>query len=82
MIQIKITDPKVTNRKKTITFKDVYIENGVLMDENGSVGDQLKPELPDGVEYFTFKLSFELPDEADDEGNDREPRGYDDLDLE
>lgn len=82
MIQIKITDPKITNRKKTITFKDVYIENGVLMDENGSVGDQLKPELPEGVEYFTFKLSFELPDEDDDDGNDGAHRGYDDLDLE
>ncbi len=82
MIQIKITDPKVTNRKKNITFKDVYInEDGVLMDENGSVGEQLKPELPEGVEYFTFKLSFELPDEADDD-NDGAPRGYDDLDLE
>lgn len=64
MVNVKVTDGKYTPRKKTIAVKDVFITNGKLTDDSGSdVLDEISRELPEDVKYFSFKLSFEIPDE-------------------
>lgn len=68
MIQVKETEKKVSAKKKIITVKDVRIdENGNFVDENGSVGTQILPEIPEGIETLTFKITFELADDEDSE---------------
>lgn len=64
MLQVRIAEGKYTPKKKNIVVKDVFIHNGTLTDDDGTdVLDELSKELPEGVEKFSFKLSFELPEE-------------------
>lgn len=64
MIQVKIAESKFTPKKKTITVKDVFIRNGMLTDDEGTdVLYEISEALPDGIERFSFKLSFEIPEE-------------------
>lgn len=64
MVNVKVTDGKYTPSKKTITVKDVFIADGKLTDDDGSdVLSEIAEALPDDVEYFSFRLSFEIPDE-------------------
>ena len=72
MINVKEVEPKTSAKKKVITIKDVHIdENGNFVDENGSVGQQILPEIPDGCGVFTFKITFALSE--DDEAIEEEP---------
>ena len=71
MIKVKDSEKKVVNGKRTISFDNVTISSdGCLIDENGLIGLQLKPELPPNVDTFKFKIQFELPDNSDDEDAD------------
>lgn len=66
MINVSESEGKYVSRKKNITVKDVFIVNNTLVDvETGEtdVLNQLAEEIPDGVDRFKFKLSFELLDE-------------------
>lgn len=64
MVDVKITDGKYTPGKKTIAVKDVFIADGKLTDDNGvDIIDEISKALPEDVEYFSFKISFEIPDE-------------------
>ena len=73
MINVKEVEPKTSAKKKVITIKDVHIdENGNFVDENGSVGQQILPEIPEYSPVFTFKITFEL-DEDDDVIAEEEP---------
>jgi len=69
MVQIKETESKYTPKKKTITVKDSFIENGILTDDDGAdIIAQIEEELPKGVDRFSFKITFELPE--DEESDD------------
>lgn len=66
MIQVKISEGKYTPKKKNISVKDVYIRDGFLTDDDGTdVLEEINDALPDGVERFSFKLSFEIPDDEE-----------------
>lgn len=66
MIQVKISEGKYTPKKKNISVKDVYIRDGFLTDDDGTdVLGEINDALPDGVERFSFKLSFEIPDDEE-----------------
>jgi len=68
MIQVKETDKKISAKKKVITVKDVHIDDsGNFVDENGSIGTQILPEIPNNEDVFTFKITFELPDEDEED---------------
>lgn len=87
MIQIKDSDARTIAKKRTIKFTGVYIEDGKLVDENGSIAEQLEPELPKWIDTIDFKITFDLPDDdmdidAPDEGefdNTETPDGYEGL---
>lgn len=81
MIKVKDSESKVVSGKRTVTFDNVQISpEGHLVDENGLIGEQLKPELPSGVDTFKFKIQFDLAD-IDDNVDDEDYSGYDDLNL-
>lgn len=55
--------------KRTIKFSNVEILDGELMDEEGSLVDQIISKLPKEVETFEIQLTAALPinvDEASD----------------
>lgn len=94
MIEIKKVEPKVQNGKKVIVIKNAFVnEDGIICDEYGAVGSQLKPELPSSDATFDFKITFiieddvdefddlEPPTDADFQGVDNIPTGYDGLNL-
>lgn len=63
MIQVKISEGKYTPKKKNIAVKDVFIKEGILTDDDGTdILEEIYNALPDGVERFSFRLSFEIPD--------------------
>lgn len=66
MIKVSETESKVTAAKKNIAVKNVHFENGVLVDENGvDVIPQIEAEIPSTIDVFSFKISFELPEEEE-----------------
>lgn len=81
MIKVKDSESKVISGKRTITFDNVTIsDEGFLVDENGLIGEQLKPELPPNVDTFKFKIQFDLDDEAEDIVDSEEPEDTDEPD--
>lgn len=68
MLQVKIAEGKYTPRKKNIVVKDAFIYEGRLSDDDGTdILAEIAKELPEGVERFSFRLSFELPEEYDED---------------
>lgn len=63
MFKIKDNPSKKTDGKRSITINSVSIEDGILVDENGSIADGIAENLPDGVEEFTIKIQVLLPEE-------------------
>lgn len=63
MIKVTESKAKTTAAKKNITVSGVSIKNGRLADEEGLIGEKLFNELPDWLDTFNIKISFELPDE-------------------
>ena len=64
MISSKTTEP-VSVKKKTVNVKDVHIEDGTIMDIDGSIIDRLVDEVGDSE--FSFKITLPVVDE---EGNE------------
>ena len=64
MVNSKISEP-VSVKKKTVNVKDVHIEDGTIMDIDGSIIDRLADEIGDSE--FSFKITLPLVDE---EGNE------------
>ena len=64
MVNSKISEP-VSVKKKTVNVKDVHIEDGTIMDADGSIIDRLADEIGDSE--FSFKITLPLVDE---EGNE------------
>ena len=80
MIKVKDSKSKIISGKRTISFDNVTISpDGYLVDENGLIGLQLKPELPPNVDVLKFKIQFDLPDEDefDEDELDRNPEDQD-----
>ena len=67
MLQVKIAEGKYTPKKKNIVVKDVFIYEGRLSDDDGTdILAEIQKNLPEDVDRFSFKLSFELPEEYDE----------------
>lgn len=63
-IVIKETESKIVARKKSITLKDILVQNIRLVDIDGEdLTEQFKDAVPNGIETVTLKASFELDDE-------------------
>ena len=68
MFQVKIAEGKYTPKKKNIVVKDAFIYEGRLSDDDGTdILAEIAQNLPEGVDRFSFKLSFELPEEFEEE---------------
>lgn len=66
MIQVKISEGKYTPKKKNISVKDAFIKDSFLTDDDGTdILGEIADALPEGVERFSFKLSFEIPDDEE-----------------
>lgn len=63
MVDSKIKKAIVSATKKNITASGVRIENGVFVDDEGSIVDRIAEMLPEGTTIFDIKISIELPDE-------------------
>jgi len=64
MVDIKLTEQKVTAPKKTIKVKDVFIRDGILTDTEGNnILAQIAEELPKDVDTFSFSININLPTE-------------------
>lgn len=63
MVDSKIKKAIVSAAKKNITANGVRIENGVFVDDEGSIVDRIAEMLPEGTTIFDIKISIELPDE-------------------
>lgn len=63
MVDSKIKKATVSVAKKNITASGVRIENGVFVDDEGSIVDRIAEMLPEGTTIFDIKISIELPDE-------------------
>ena len=64
MVNSKISEPTAT-KKKTVSVKAVHIENGTIVDADGSIIDRLAEEIGDSE--FSFKITLPL---VDGEGNE------------
>lgn len=67
MVKVSDKESKVTPRKRDIKITDIKIEDGKLVDEEGSIIERLADALPYDDMLFSMKISFELPDEDDSE---------------
>ena len=63
MFKVKNNPSKTTESKRSITISSVSIEDGQLVDENGSIVEGIAENLPDGVDEFTIKIQVVIPDE-------------------
>ena len=63
MVDSKIKKATVSAAKKNITASGVRIENGVFVDDEGSIVNRIAEMLPEGTTIFDIKISIELPDE-------------------
>ena len=63
MVDSKIKKATVSAAKKNIIASGVRIENGVFVDDEGSIVDRIAEMLPEGTTFFDIKISIELPDE-------------------
>ena len=62
-IIIIILAETVSAAKKNITASGVRIENGVFVDDEGSIVDRIAEKLPEGTTIFDIKISIEISDE-------------------
>ena len=63
MVDSKIKKATVSAAKKNITASGVRIENGVFVDDEGSIVDRIAEMLPEGTTIFDIKISIEISDE-------------------
>ena len=63
MFKVKNNPSKTTESKRSITISSVSIDDGQLVDENGSIVEGIAENLPDGVDEFTIKIQVVIPDE-------------------
>lgn len=70
MFVVKDIDKKTTTspRKRNVNVKGVRIENGNLVDEEGSIIDRIYEAIGD-IE-FELKITIEFPDENDEINDD------------
>lgn len=62
MVDSKIKKAIVSAAKKNITASGVRIENGVFVDDEGSIVDRIAEMLPEGTTILILKLvlSFQM----------------------
>lgn len=63
MVDSKIKKATVSAVKKNIIASGVRIENGVFVDDEGSIVDRIAEKLPEGTTIFDIKISIEISDE-------------------
>lgn len=63
MITVKDSESKVTTAKRSITIKNVSIDNNILIDEDGAIAPAIAEKLPKNVNEFTIKISIDLLEE-------------------
>ena len=63
MVKIKRTPSKMTEGKKTISVEDVIVSKLKLFDEHGDITDEVLTEIPDGIEFVSFKIVVPCEDE-------------------
>lgn len=66
MVDSKIKKATVSAAKKNITASGVRIENGVFVDDEGSIVERVAEKLPEGTTIFDIKISIEISDEESD----------------
>ena len=62
MVDSKIKKATVSAAKKNITASGVRIENGVFVDDEGSIVDRIAEKLPEATTIFDTNLSIEISD--------------------
>lgn len=63
MVDSKIKKATVSAAKKNITASGVRIENGIFVDDEGSIVERIAEKLPEGTTTFDIKISIEISDE-------------------
>ena len=63
MVDSKTKKATVSAAKKNITASGVRIENGIFVDDEGSIVDRIAEKLPKGTTIFDIKISIEISDE-------------------
>lgn len=53
--------------KRDISFEEVAIEDGKLVDALGDIVEQIKAKLPEGVIYFDLKATMAIPSSVENE---------------
>jgi hypothetical protein len=64
MFKKKITESKITPKKKVLDLKNISVENLKLVDTDTGedITDQVVSEIPEGINTVDFKLTFEISD--------------------
>ena len=71
MVDSKIKKATVSAAKKNITASGVRIENGIFVDDEGSIVDRIAEKLPKGTTIFDIKISIEISDEESESAEQR-----------
>ena len=64
MFDIKDSEPKMSEWKRAITIKNVYVDGDKLCDEEGPIAQGILQNLPDAIEEFTVRITVKLPEEG------------------
>jgi hypothetical protein len=69
MFKVKEIEAKTSPRKKSLELKNISVENLNLVDTDTgeNITEQVIAEIPTGIETVDFKLTFEIPDDEDDD---------------
>ena len=69
MFKIKEIEAKTRPKKKQLDLKNISVKDLKLVDTDTGedITEAVIKEIPEGIETVDFKLSFELPDEDDNE---------------
>jgi hypothetical protein len=69
MFKVKEIEAKTSPRKKSLDLKNISVENLKLIDTDTgeNITEQVIAEIPTGIETVDFKLTFEIPDDEDDD---------------
>lgn len=72
MIKITTSESKTTPAKKNIQLKNISVRDLKIVDTDTGedITEQVIAEIPAGVDVVNFKLTFDLPDEPDEEESD------------
>lgn len=65
MFDVKETKSNVTPAKKNIILKNIAVEHLKFTDTGEDHTEAVLAEIPENIESVNFKLTFEIPDDAE-----------------